>query len=102
SATDLAETYAVIGETRQLLEKVRESLKLDMPLETLISQVSVRPVAGQPMIASDASGGSPETAAAIANEVAAQLIAIAPAIGANEPADTFTPHDLQDNGHEIN
>jgi capsular exopolysaccharide synthesis family protein len=101
SATDLAETYAVIGETRQLLQKVKDSLKLDIPLETLIEQVSVRPVAGQPMIDIDASAGSPDTAVAIANEVAAQLIAIAPAIGATEPDAAFTQQDLKDTAEQI-
>jgi capsular polysaccharide biosynthesis protein len=33
SATDLAATYAVIGESRQLLDRVRTSLKLDEPVE---------------------------------------------------------------------
>lgn len=102
SATDLAETYAVIGESRQLLEKVKTSLKLDVPVETLISQVSVRPVDGQPMIDIQATAGSPEDAAAIANAVADQLIAIAPAIGAGgEPDPAFAQQDLKDTAEQI-
>jgi non-specific protein-tyrosine kinase len=102
SATDLAETYAFIGESRQLLERVKTSLKLDVPVETLISQVSVRPVNGQPMIDIQATAGSPEDAAAIANAVADQLIAIAPAIGAGgEPDPAFAQQDLKDTAEQI-
>ncbi|MFL5725652.1 MAG: polysaccharide biosynthesis tyrosine autokinase [Chloroflexota bacterium] len=102
SATDLAETYAVIGESRQLLEKVKTSLKLDVPVETLISQVSVRPVEGQPMLDIEATAGSPKDAAAIANAVAKELIAIAPAIGAGgEPDPAFAQQDLKDTAEQI-
>ncbi|MFL5750206.1 MAG: GNVR domain-containing protein, partial [Chloroflexota bacterium] len=102
SATDLAETYAVIGESRQLLEKVKTSLKLDVPVETLISQVSVRPVEGQPMLDIEATAGSPKDAAAIANAVAKELIAIAPAIGAGgEPDPAFAQQDLKDPAEQI-
>jgi non-specific protein-tyrosine kinase len=102
SATDLAETYAVIGESRQLLEKVKTALKLDLPIETLLSQVTVRPVPDQPMIDIRASADAPEKAAAIANEVAAQLIAKAPAIGATgEPDAAFAQQDLKDTAEQI-
>jgi tyrosine-protein kinase len=102
SATDLAATYAVIGESRQLLDRVRTSLKLDEPIEALIRQVSVRPVQGQPMIDIEAKAGSPEDAAAIANAVADQLIAIAPAIGAGgEPDPAFAQQDLKDTAEQI-
>ena len=101
SATDLAETYAVIGETRQLLEKVKASLKLDVPVETLLTQVSVRPVQDQPMIDIRATAGTPEEAAAIANAVSEQLIAIAPSIGAGEPDAAFARQDLKDTAEQI-
>jgi len=101
STTDLAQTYAVIGETRQLLEKVRQKLKLDIPLDALIDQISVQPVAGQPMIDIDAKADSPDKAAAIANEVANQLIAIAPAIGAHDPDEAFAQQNLQDTAEQI-
>jgi capsular exopolysaccharide synthesis family protein len=101
SATDLAETYAVIGETRQLLEKVKTTLKLDVPIETLIANVKVRPVQDQPMIDILATGDSPERAAEIANEVAKQLIAIAPTIGPGEPDAAFAQQDLKDTAEQI-
>ena len=101
SATDLAETYAVIGETRQLLEKVKTTLKLDIPIETLIANVRVRPVQDQPMIDIRATGDTPEKAAAIANEVAEQLIAIAPAIVPGEPDAAFAQEDLKDTAEQI-
>jgi capsular exopolysaccharide synthesis family protein len=102
SATELAQTYAFVGESRQLLEKVKTSLKLDVPIQTLISQVSVRPVQGQPMLDIEATAGSPDEAAAIANEVADQLIAIAPAIGAGgEPDPAFAQQDLKDTAEQI-
>jgi polysaccharide biosynthesis transport protein len=101
TSTNLAQTYAVIGETRQLLGQVRTNLKLDVSLEDLISQVSVRPVQGQPMIDINASANSAETAAAIANEIAAELIARAPTIGASEPDTASTQQDLKDTSEQI-
>jgi tyrosine-protein kinase len=102
SATDLAETYAVIGETRQLLERVKTDLKLDVSIETLLGQVQVRPVQDQPMIQIRASADSPDGAAAIANAVAKELIAIAPAIGAgSEPDAAFAQQDLKDTAEQI-
>ena len=102
SATDLAETYAVIGETRQLLERVKKDLKLDEPIETLLGQVQVRPVQDQPMIQIRASANSPDQAAAIANAVGDELIAIAPTIGAGgEPDPAFAQQDLKDTAEQI-
>src|SRR6185503_6486709 len=101
TSTNLAQTYAVIGETRQLLGQVRTNLKLDVSLEDLISQVSVRPVQGQPMIDINASANSAETAAAIANEIAAELIARAPTIGPSEPDTASTQQDLKDTSEQI-
>jgi succinoglycan biosynthesis transport protein ExoP len=102
SATDLAETYAVFGESRQLLERVKKDLKLDVPIETLLGQVQVRPVQDQPMLQIRASANSPDQAAAIANAVGAELMAIAPTIAAGgEPDPAFAQQDLKDTAEQI-
>ena len=102
SATDLAATYAVIGETRQVLERVMTKVGIDEPVETFQQRVSVRPATDQPLIDIKVSAGSADEAAAIANGIAAELIAIAPAIGAaGDPNAAFAQQDLEDTAQQI-
>lgn len=102
SATDLAATYAVIGETRQVLERVAAKVGITEPVETLFNQISVKPANDQPFIDIKASAGSADQAAAIANALADELIAIAPAIGATgDPNAAFAQQDLADTAKQI-
>jgi succinoglycan biosynthesis transport protein ExoP len=102
SATDLAGTYAVIGETRQVLERVTAKVGLQESVDALLAQISVKPAGNQPIIDIKASADSPEKAAAIANALAEELIAIAPAIGAAGDANAaFAQQDLKDTAQQI-
>jgi succinoglycan biosynthesis transport protein ExoP len=101
TATDLAETYAAYGETRQILDKVRTALKLDVSVETLQDQVSVRAVQDQPMVDIQATADNPDKAAAIVNAVADELISLAPSIGVGEPDAAFAAQDLKDTAEQI-
>jgi succinoglycan biosynthesis transport protein ExoP len=102
SATDLARTYAAIAETRQVLERVMAKVGISEPVESLLDQISVRPTTDQPLIDIKASADSAEKAAAIANSLADELIAIAPAIGAaGDPNAAFAQQDLKDIAQQI-
>ena len=102
SAIDLSRTYAAIGETRQVLEKVIAKVGINVPVETLLNQVSVKAATDQPLIDIKASADTADKAAAIANALGAELIALAPAIGASgDPNTAFAQQDLRDTAQQI-
>lgn len=79
-AEGLSSTYASIAETRPILEKVIEKLGLEDAPSELAARVRVDVPGGSTLLTMSAQDVDPAMAAAIANELADQLIAASPAI----------------------
>src|SRR5678816_2677362 len=62
SAEQLAQTYVALVKTRPILELVRKTLNLDIPLETLASIVQTRLVTGTSLMVITVTYTSPITA----------------------------------------
>ncbi len=76
----LSTTYAVVATTRPILEAVIEDLGLDMsPDDLALSVLAVAP-ADSTLLTISAQDTDPDRASAIANAIAAQLIAASPTI----------------------
>jgi succinoglycan biosynthesis transport protein ExoP len=89
-AQQLASTYAAVATTRPILERVIAKVNLTgWKPEDLQKVVSVQALQGVNLLVISASDPSPDRAAAIANELANELIAASPGIQGQQ-------HDLQD------
>jgi capsular exopolysaccharide synthesis family protein len=86
-AQGLSETYASIAETRPILEGVIEELGLEDTPGELAERVDVSARPDTSFLIIRARDSDPELAAAIANQVGAQLIAASPAIQGLEQSD---------------
>src|SRR5215218_9515921 len=76
TSADVAKTYADIALRQPVLDKVIETLKLDVTARGLKNQVRVKAIEGTQLIEVTAEATSAEAARSIADEVAAQLIAL--------------------------
>lgn len=74
----LVPTYAEFARNRQVLEATIEALDLDMSVSSLRRMVSTRVITDTPLLAIRATTTDPERSAAIANEVARNIIDISP------------------------
>ena len=86
-AQGLSETYASIAETRPILEGVIEELGLEETPGTLAGRIDVTTRPDTSFLVIKARDTDPALAAAIANQVGAQLIAASPAIQGLEQSD---------------
>ncbi len=71
---ELTPTYARIVETRRVLEPVIEALELDVGVFALVRAIDTEAIPNTSLFVLNVTWSDPETAAAIANEVANQLI----------------------------
>lgn len=85
-AQGLSTTYAAIAETRPILEKVIDALGLDDSSRELADRVQVDVPRGSTLMTISVRHPNPARAAAIANELGAQLIAASPAIRGRDTA----------------
>lgn len=83
-AQNLSATYAAVAKTRPNLEAVIAKLGLQDTPESLSPRVQVDSPSGSTLLSITAQDSSPTQAAAIANELATQLIASSPAIQGRE------------------
>ena len=96
ASQQLSTTYAQIATTRTILQGVVDKLGLKVDPGVLQRQVSVETQADSSLITIRARDSDPERAAAIANEVAAQLIAYSPTVqGQGSDVGQFVVRDLQ-------
>lgn len=79
-AEGLASTYASIAESRPILERVIESLGLELTPKTLSERIQMRTQTGSSLLIISAQDRDPDVAAAIANSLGDELIAASPAI----------------------
>lgn len=86
-AQGLSQTYASIAETRPILEGVIEELGLEDTPDVLAGRVDVSARPDTSFLVIKARDTNPALAAAIANQVGAQLIAASPAIQGLEQSD---------------
>ncbi len=80
----LTRVYADITQRQPVLQAVVDTLHLDQSWQTLRGQVQVAPVDGTQLLEISVDATSPEQAAAIADEVARQLILVSPTAVGNE------------------
>ncbi len=80
ASQQLSQTYAQVATTRPLLQKVIDHLGLKTTPEDLAKHVSADAPPNSTLIQITANDGDPNRAAAIANTLAAQVIAESPAI----------------------
>jgi succinoglycan biosynthesis transport protein ExoP len=85
-AEGLSTTYAAIAETRPILEKVIRALALDDSPKQLSDRVQIDVPRGSTLMTISVLHSNPAFAAAIANELGAQLIAASPAIRGRDTA----------------
>lgn len=98
----LSQTYAKVATTRPILDRVIEALGLQMPAEELGLRVQAEAPRDSTFITIAAQDRDPERAAAIANTVAAQLIAASPAIqGRQEDVQTFIDDQVKATQRQI-
>jgi non-specific protein-tyrosine kinase len=83
-AAGLSTTYAAIAETRPILENVIKNLGLEDTTKELSDRVRIDVPRDSTLLTISAEDTDPERAAAIANELGAQLIAASPAIRGRE------------------
>jgi capsular exopolysaccharide synthesis family protein len=98
TAQNLAATYGQLATSDAVLLPVMEELGISETVEAFVDRVSVSTNADEPFIDILARGDSDTQAAAIANSVAAQVIALARSLGAAEgddPVLDFIEGDLQ-------
>ncbi len=75
TSQQVAQTYAAVGTSRDRLERVIADLSLDTTPEELAASVEVRAPANSTLLVVAAQSSSPSEAAAIANSLAAVLVA---------------------------
>lgn len=76
--------YVMVATSRPVLQRVIDQLALDTSIEGLRGQLTVSTPQEPPIITISAQADGSELAAALANEVARQLIATSPALGSGE------------------
>lgn len=82
----LSGTYAAVAKTRPILDAVIQKLGLDDTTDTLSSRVQVDAPGSSTFVIIRARDANPNKAAAIANELASQLIAASPAVRGRDAA----------------
>jgi non-specific protein-tyrosine kinase len=88
--------YVEVAGSRPLLERVADELELDLPADVLRSLVTVTTPQEPPIITVSAVADDPRLAAALANGVVAQLIAVAPGVGGGgEQAQQFIERQVE-------
>lgn len=91
----LSVTYATVATTGPVLQKVIDSLQLSITVDELRDRVRASAPANNTLIYISADYGDPSGAAAIANRVADQLIAVSPTIqGHQADVQTFVDGQL--------
>jgi polysaccharide biosynthesis transport protein len=91
----LSQTYAQVATTRPILATVNEQLGLGLPPEELRQNLSAQAARDSTLLTVTASHGDPDTAAAIANAVASELLRTSPAIqGQQETVGQFVDEQL--------
>ena len=83
----LSQTYAELALTRPVLERVIESLGLTTSPEALANRVSAEPHRDSTLLTISAEAATANGAAAIANELAKELIAVSPTVAAHQILD---------------
>jgi capsular exopolysaccharide synthesis family protein len=83
----LSETYAELAVTPPLLDRVNAKLNLNTSSTDLAKRVSAEAHQNTTLLTITARDGAPDRAAAIANEVAQQLIAMSPTVAARQELD---------------
>ena len=102
ASQQLSTTYAQIAMTRPIMQGVIDKLGLKIDASTLQRQVTVENSTDSALITIRARDSDPQRAAAIANEVAAQLIAYSPTVqGQGSGVEEFVVRDLQTIQQEI-
>ena len=92
----LSTTYAAVATTRPILEAVISKVGLQTRPEDLIKRVRAVAQLESTLVAVSAQDESPERAAAIANALAAELIAVSPTIqGSNEEFQAAVDAELE-------
>jgi succinoglycan biosynthesis transport protein ExoP len=96
ASQELSTTYAQIATTRPIMQGVIDNLGLKIDASTLQRQVAVEPSTDSALITIRVRDSDSQRAAAIANEVAAQLIAYSPTVqGQGSSVEEFVVRDLQ-------
>jgi tyrosine-protein kinase len=96
ASQQLSTTYAQIAITRPIMQAVIDKLGLKIDASTLQRQVTVENSTDSAIITIRARDSDSQRAAAIANEVAAQLIAYSPTVqGQGSGVEEFVLRDLQ-------
>ncbi|HUG14134.1 MAG TPA: polysaccharide biosynthesis tyrosine autokinase [Thermomicrobiales bacterium] len=94
--------YAEVATSRPVLQRVIGELSLDTTIEAVHGQLTVTTPQEPPIIRISAQADSPELAAALANEVAQQLIAMSPALGSRgSQTDQFIDRQIRALQEEI-
>jgi non-specific protein-tyrosine kinase len=83
----LSSTYAELALTPPVLDRVIKSLGLTVSAESLAEDVSVEAHRDSTLLSITAAGATAEEAAAIANELAKELIAVSPTVAAQRILD---------------
>jgi capsular exopolysaccharide synthesis family protein len=92
----LSTTYAAVGTTRPILEAVISKLRLQTRPEDLIKRVRAVAQLDSTLVSVSAQDESPDRAAAIANALAAELIAVSPTIqGSNQEFQAAVDAELE-------
>ena len=86
----LSQTYAELAVTRPLLERVIAKLGLSTSAADLEKRVSADPHRDTSLLTVTAKDATPDRAAAIANQVAEELIALSPTVAAQRILDDST------------
>jgi len=102
ASQQLSTTYAQIATTRQIMQGVVDKLGLNVDAGTLQRQVSVETSTDSALLTIRARDSDPQRSAAIANGVAAQLIAYSPTVeGQSSDVQQFVLHDIETLQDEI-
>lgn len=92
----LSQTYADVATTRPILERVDATLNLGLTTDDLLAKVRADAPRDSTLLVITASDSNPETAAKIANAIAAELLSASPALqGQQTNAQAFVSQDLR-------
>jgi len=100
SSVRAARIYSTLATSRPLLTRVIEDVGLDMTPEELKQELSVTTTDEPPLLTIDSRASDPEVAAAIANSVSAELLALS-ARAAQDEVDVFVSEQLDAVRQEI-
>lgn len=96
TAQQLSTAYVALAGNRPVLESTMKRLGMNMPAEDFADLVSVETVRDLPFIDITGRSGDPEQAAAIANAMAAELVALSPTlIGSQSELAAFVESQMQ-------